>query len=420
MKYFLKPTILIPAIIAAWFFAGGVALATEPQSYPPDTPSATIYMFGREDCKYCRAEREFVEDYVRHVDRFIARSWYYDIVKDKDAKELFEKITKANNIPQISPLLLVGGRVIQGFATPETTGVLIIDGVSRALDGHDYSIEEYLSGGDVHKSGSGCSDDLNTTECAVDTSGQFIFDLPFYGVADLRSFSLFPLSAVLGFVDGFNPCAMWVLVTFLLILMQVGDKKKMWQVAGLFILAEAVMYYLILNVWYKTWDFIGLDTIVTPAIGVLAFGGGVYFLYRYFKDKGKLVCDISGFEYQRGIEGKIRKLVNSPLTIIAALGVVGIALSVNIIEFACSIGIPQAFTKILEINSLNFFVQQFYMLVYTFFYMVDDFVVFGLALWGFDKIHLSYKYSRFSSLIGGILMIILGIIMFFAPNLLVF
>jgi len=180
------------------------------------------------------------------------------------------------------------------------------------------------------------------------------------------------------------------------------------------------MYYLILNVWYKTWDFIGLDTIVTPAIGVLAFGGGVYFLYRYFKDKGKLVCDISGFEYQRGIEGKIRKLVNSPLTIIAALGVVGIALSVNIIEFACSIGIPQAFTKILEINSLNFFVQQFYMLVYTFFYMVDDFVVFGLALWGFDKIHLSYKYSRFSSLIGGILMIILGIIMFFAPNLLVF
>jgi len=238
-------------------------------------------------------------------------------------------------------------------------------------------------------------------------------------VVDLQTLSLTSLAIVLGTVDGFNPCAMWVLVTFLLVLMQVGNRRRMFQIAGLFILAEAAMYALILNVWYSAWDFVGLDQIVTPIIGVLAIGGGVYFLYKYHRDrKAALVCDVTDLETQGKIQSRIQEIAKAPLTIAAIGAVIAIAFSVNIIEFACSVGIPQAFTKILELNHLSFWGTQGYTLMYIFFYMIDDFVVFGLALWGIDKLHSAQKYSHASLLIGGILMIILGGLLSFAPNLL--
>jgi uncharacterized membrane protein len=84
------------------------------------------------------------------------------------------------------------------------------------------------------------------------------------------------------------------------------------------------------------------------------------------------------------------------------------------------VGIPQAFTKILELNFLDFWARQMYMAIYILMYMVDDFIVFGIALYSFEKIGLTTKYAKMSNLIGGILMLILGAILLFKPELLVF
>lgn len=226
----------------------------------------------------------------------------------------------------------------------------------------------------------------------------------------------------MGFIDGFNPCAMWVLLTFLLVLSQMGSRKKMAQMAGLFLVAEGVMYYLILNVWYKTWDFVALDGIVTPAVGTLAIGSGAFFLYRYLKERNKpLTCDVTSQEHQQKVTDRIQALAYKPMTLAVIGAVLLLAFSVNVIEFACSIGIPQVYTKVLDMNNLGFLAQQFYTLVYTFFYMADDIVVFTLALWGYSKFYAwGSKYSRASTLVAGILMLALGIVMLFAPELLVF
>jgi hypothetical protein len=103
------------------------------------------------------------------------------------------------------------------------------------------------------------------------------------------------------------------------------------------------------------------------------------------------------------------------------LGILGLAFSVNIIEFACSVGIPQTFTKVLDLNYLSFASKQFYNFLYILMYMVDDIVIFGLALYSFDKIGLTTaKYTRFSHFLGGILMVLLGLILLTKPTLLVF
>ena len=181
------------------------------------------------------------------------------------------------------------------------------------------------------------------------------------------------------------------------------------------------MYNLILNIWYKTWDWVALDEIVTPVVGFLALGGATFFLWRWHKNREvQLVCDITDIDTQTKTINKFKQIVESPITIASVFAILVIAFSVNIIEFACSIGIPQAYTKILELNGLEFMQRQWYILVFTLGYMFDDVVVFGLAIWGYSRLQShGGKYAQLSLLIGGILMLILGGILVFNPGILV-
>jgi len=178
------------------------------------------------------------------------------------------------------------------------------------------------------------------------------------------------------------------------------------------------MYYLILNVWYKTWDFVKLDQYVTPIIGLVSIGAGIFFLYEFFTNKSN-ECKVTSLGQKSRISARIKELVDSPFSIGIFFATLGLAFSVNIIEFACSIGIPQAFTKILELNDLNFATRQLFTLIYTFFYMIDDFLVFGIALWAFQYMHLTTKYTRYCLVIGGIAMLVLGYFFIFDPSRLV-
>ena len=88
-------------------------------------------------------------------------------------------------------------------------------------------------------------------------------------------------------------------------------------------------------------------------------------LYKWKKNKGELTCDVTSLEHQQKTTKKIQDVVSKPITIITTLAVLAIAFSVNIIEFACSVGIAQSFTKILELNDLTFIARQFYIFIYV-------------------------------------------------------
>jgi glutaredoxin len=372
--------------------------------------AGTVYMFGRDDCGFCKKQKAYMEEMG------IAYT-YLNIVDDPAAKALYNELTAKHELTKVTPITVIGERVILGFDSPITTGGEIKRAIEEAQVSDVRTVEDHLARAPKQEVsfGGGCSE-IGCTEGA-----SYVFDLPLIGVVDLKSFSLFSLALVLGTIDGFNPCAMWVLITFLMLLAQAGSRQKMIFLAGLFIVAEAIMYNLILNVWYKTWDFVALDQIVTPLVGFLALGGGSFFLYRWYKSKStELVCDISGIDAQMKTINRFKAIVSAPLTLTTIGAIIVIAFSVNIIEFACSIGIPQAFTKILDLNMLTFVERQWYILVYTFGYMIDDFIVFGLAIWGFTKMEAhGAKYAQLSLLIGGVLMLVLGAILVINPQLLV-
>ena len=145
-----------------------------------------------------------------------------------------------------------------------TTGAQIKEALATAQAGEIKTLAQHLKQARAQnvEVGGGCTD----ITCDEGPTTEFIFQLPYFGVVGPALFSLISLSFVLGVIDGFNPCAMWVLITFLVLLSQAGSKKKMIFLAGLFIIAEGLMYNMILNVWYKTWDFVALDQIVTPLL----------------------------------------------------------------------------------------------------------------------------------------------------------
>lgn len=375
-------------------------------------PDSDAYIFVRDDCSHCQDLKVFIDE--NKIDSDGYQIEYIDIKTDQ-GKQLFNDATTVLGTGKVTPISLVNNEVYVGFSA-EVVGKALVDHSAqsnRAI----YPFSTYLeTGSDLTDSGSGCKED-SFEPCAPEEQ---TLTIPVLGEVNPQTVSLSFLAVTLGFVDGFNPCAMWVLLTFLLILSQVGDRKKMMQVAGLFIIAEAFMYYLILNIWYQTWDFIALDGIVTPLVGLLGIGSGVFFLYKFWSSRNKpLTCEVTSVEHQQKTENKIQELISKPMSLVVAIAIIGLALSVNIIEFACSIGIPQAFTKILELNQLSFMQYQGYTLLYTLFYMADDFIVFGLAIWGYQKFYaVGQKYSRYSTGVAGVLMLILGIILLLNPDLL--
>lgn len=362
-------------------------------------------IFTRPDCVHCIELKKWLDTSPLSSKNIEPK--YYDITLPEN-RAIYDDFTELNWLSIVTPIILIWDEIIEWFWWEETTGKEINEKTAKLTSSSYFEDkkERLVS----KKSGSGCSE---FEPCKIEVEPLNV-KLPFVWVINLREYSLPILATVLGFVDGFNPCAMWVLVMFLTILVQTGSRKKMFQIAGIFIFAEAIMYFLILNVWYKTWDFVKLDHIVTPIIWLVSMGAWVFFIYEFFTNKDG-ECKVTNFEQKRKTTERIKAIVNAPMTIWIFLTTIGIAFSVNVIEFACSIGIPQAFTKLLEMSSLSLFMKQFYIGIYTFFYMFDDFIVFGIALYAFHYLHLTTKYTRYCLAIGWIIMLILGYFFLFNP-----
>ena len=409
-------------LILGWgLFPSVVAQAVEVPSVPESqivveadgatTELATVFLFGRDDCGFCKKEKEWL---VSEGIPFV----YLNILTDPAAKGLYNQVVAKHSMSKVTPVTVIGATAFSGFNGGQITGKEMKIAIEVAKQGTIYTVADHLAQAPAQTvaTGQGC----DAEGCELPETA-YTFDIPFVGLVDLKEFSLVSLSLILGTIDGFNPCAMWVLITFLAILAQAGSRKKMIVLAGTFIVAEAVMYNLILNVWYKTWDFVALDQIVTPLVGFVSLGGGAFFLWRWYKNRNTaLVCDITSIDSQTRTINKFKFVASQPVTITTFAAILLIAFSVNVIEFACSIGIPQAYTKILELNMLGVLERQWYILVYTFGYIIDDFIVFGLAIWGYTKLQATgQKYAHLSLLIGGLLMWFLGAMLVFNPSLLV-
>jgi hypothetical protein len=125
---------------------------------------------------------------------------------------------------------------------------------------------------------------------------------------------------------------------------------------------------------------------------------------------------VTDLEHRAQTVSRFKALAQKSMTPAVFIGILALAFSINVIEFACSVGIPQSFTKILDLNSVSLPGRELLIGLYVVFYMLDDLLVFGLAIWSIEKLGLTGRYARWSNLIGGTVMAALGIALLVAPE----
>lgn len=405
-----------------------------PVSAKADEKVINIHLFYGNGCPHCAAEEEFLSDYLK--DRTDVKLYKYEIWYDSHNQELLSKVQKEMGTTNKNgvPFTVIGKKTIVGYADG-VTDEQIKDAINYYLnnDYRDYAgeitgkVKKTEVKEDITKDESKTEDKTeNKIEKADDTKDSDQTDenvtVPVLGKINAKKVSLPILAVVLGFVDGFNPCAMWILIFLITMLFNMKDRKKMWILGLTFILTSGIVYLMFMLAWLNLATFISKIAFIRLLIAVIALVVGLINVYKYIdslkkKDEG---CDVVDKKDRKKIMEKIISITHEKKFIIALLGIMVLAASVNIIELMCSIGIPLLFTQILAMNNLSTFSYMIYMFIYIFFFLIDDIVIFVISMVTLKVTGLSTKYTKYSHLVGGIIMLIIGLLLIIKPELLMF
>jgi hypothetical protein len=214
----------------------------------------------------------------------------------------------------------------------------------------------------------------------------------------------------LGVVDGFNPCAMWVLVYLISLVATLRDRKRIWLIVGSFVLASGILYFLFMTAWLNAFLLIGYVKPVTIVIGLVALGGGILQVREVVKTKGAIVCEVTGEQSRTKTMTRVQKIVSSPITVGTIIGIIVLAFAVNSVEFVCSAALPAVFTRVLSLASLTTLQHYGYILLYVLFFMLDDLVIFGIAAFALTS-SLGDRYTKYSRPVGATILIVLGLLL---------
>lgn len=405
-----------------------------PVSAKADEKVINIHLFYGNGCPHCAAEEEFLSDYLK--DRTDVKLYKYEVWYDSHNQELLSKVQKEMGTTNKNgvPFTVIGKKTIVGYADG-VTDEQIKDAINYYLnnDYRDYAgeitgkVKKAEVKEDTTKDESKTEDKKeNKIEKADDTKDSDQTDenvtVPVLGKINAKKVSLPILAVVLGFVDGFNPCAMWILIFLITMLFNMKDRKKMWILGLTFILTSGIVYLMFMLAWLNLATFISKIAFIRLLIAVIALVVGLINVYKYIdslkkKDEG---CDVVDKKDRKKIMEKIISITHEKKFIIALLGIMVLAASVNIIELMCSIGIPLLFTQILAMNNLSTFSYMIYMFIYIFFFLIDDIVIFIISMVTLKVTGLSTKYTKYSHLVGGIIMLIIGLLLIIKPELLMF
>lgn len=405
-----------------------------PVSAKADEKVINIHLFYGNGCPHCAAEEEFLSDYLK--DRTDVKLYKYEVWYDSNNQELLSKVQKEMGTTNKNgvPFTVIGKKTIVGYADG-VTDEQIKDAINYYLnnDYRDYAgeitgkVKKNEVKEDTTKDESKAEDKKeNKIEKADDTKDSDQTDenvtVPVLGKINAKKVSLPILAVVLGFVDGFNPCAMWILIFLITMLFNMKDRKKMWILGLTFILTSGIVYLMFMLAWLNLATFISKIAFIRLLIAVIALVVGLINVYKYIdslkkKDEG---CDVVDKKDRKKIMEKIISITHEKKFIIALLGIMVLAASVNIIELMCSIGIPLLFTQILAMNNLSTFSYMIYMFIYIFFFLIDDIVIFVISMVTLKVTGLSTKYTKYSHLVGGIIMLIIGLLLIIKPELLMF
>ncbi len=344
--------------------------------------------------------------------------YMYEVYNSPENADLFQRVSEAINVKVSGvPFLVIGDQEIIGFGE-STTPKEIEDRIAYCLQ---YSCPDSIAAivNPVATPTPTETENPVLTPTPEPPTNSKIIHIPLIGDIDAYRYSLPLLTVLLGILDGFNPCAMWTLLFLISLLLGFKDRKKMWLLGGAFIFTSAFVYFVFMAAWLNVFLIVDQERLLNLIIATIALVGGAYGIMSYFKNKNG-GCEITGSEKRQATFEKLKNIVKHNNLWIALGGIILLAFVVNLVELLCSTGFPAVYTKALTVSSLPTWQYYAYLLLYIFFFMLDDLIIFIIAMVTLKMTGISTKYGRISKLVGGIAMIIIGILLAIKPEWLKF
>lgn len=363
--------------------AGGAALlvVVSSASVAQDEATATrIEVFSRPGCPHCAQARHFLDQLTRG--RTDLQLVEHDVTREPGALERLRALTAEAGIqaPGV-PTFVVGGAVIVGF-DPATTPARI----SALLAPHA-------------PPGARASDAVT---------------LPVVGNVRIDQLGLPVFTILVGLLDGVNPCAMWVLLFLLAMLVNLKSRARMALIAGTFVAVSGLVYFAFMAAWLTVFTLIGISQPVRIALALAALLVGAINLkdsVAFGRGPSLSIPDSA----KPGIYRRTRAILHAENLPGAMVGIVVLAFLVNLVELLCTAGLPAVYTAILTSRDLPSWKYYAYLALYIGAYVLDDVIMVTIGVVTLGKQKLQERGGRWLKLLSGLVISALGIMLLIRP-----
>jgi thiol-disulfide isomerase/thioredoxin len=241
--------------------------------------------------------------------------------------------------------------------------------------------------------------------------------LPIFGDIDSQAWSLPLFTLVLAGLDSFNPCAFFVLLFLLSLLIHAGSRRRMLVVGGLFIMVSGLVYFLSMAAWLNLFYLIGHLTGVTLLAGLLALTIGVFNVKDFFLFQRRASLAIPERAKPK-LFARIRTVIGAqslPAMLTAAMMLAVVA---NLYELLCTAGFPMVYTRTLTLSQLPASAHYLYLALYNLIYIVPLLLIMLVFVFTLGSRKLQAREGQILKLLSGLMMSGLGAMLVFAPGLL--
>ena len=396
-----------------------------------------ITLYTRPGCARCTLAKAWMPSFLARYPGFAVTT--IDIGADAAGRDRLEQLVKKNGVGGVSvPVLHVCNSVVVGFDTASTTGRRIEQFVDRwAIDYPPPQPEpppvEHSS--DATASISPVGDAAASPPAADAPADVFkqsgddpilreqvepaVIDAPalemFNGRLDPQRLGMPLFTLAVGLIDGFNPCAMWVLLLLLSILVNLKDRWRILAIAGTFVCVSGAAYFAFMAAWLSVFEWIGYVRPVQVCLGLLAIVIGVIHVKDFVAFKQGVSLSIPE-AVKPGIYDRMRRIVNADNLPAAIAGAFTLAVLVNVVELLCTAWLPAVYTNILSQQGFSAAGRYGYLLLYILAYMFDDALMVTGVVWTLSRLKLQETGGRWLKLVSGSVILLLGLTMLFKPE----
>ncbi|MFC3187144.1 cytochrome C biosynthesis protein [Shewanella intestini] len=395
-------------------------------------PEVKLHFFWSQTCPHCREAHPFIDALAERVDWIELDD--YLISEQGNVDKLMAMGEKTGVEPRSVPYFAVCGEAIVGYNSHDVTGRFIIErleacyhqsgGTGVVGDSLDDFFSQTTSaeqpffgtcsetGDTANTDASACGMDNTSAAPAVQP-----VDIPFIGAVHPEKMSLPLLTVVLGGVDAFNPCAFFVLLFLLSIMVNAGSRKRMLLVGGIFVFFSGFIYFIFMSAWLNLFQLLGGSDggIIITCAGLLALVAAVVNIKDFFYGRGDVSLSMSVENRGSLIKrmGKLSKASSLPTMIV---GSTVLAILANAYELLCTAGFPMIYTSVLSMANLDTAERYMYLVAYNIVYVIPlatIVIVFSATL---GKRKLTEKEGEVLKLMSGIMMFGLGSMLVLDPD----